>query len=117
MLALGVSGYSYMNNWQYYNFRTLKGYTDSLKKGRLPIWKGGKLATAEEQARRNLVFGIKCKIEKTNFEERYGFKPEEKFGECLDKLERLGLISNSKTEIKLTYAGKLFAEEVARYFM
>ena len=117
LLALGISGYSYLNSWQYYNFRTMKEYFDSLNNNRLPIQKGIKLRTKKRQAIRNMVFGIKCKIDKCRFKGRYGFNPEEEFGKPISKLENLGLIKNTEKEIKLTYKGKLFAEEVSRYFI
>jgi oxygen-independent coproporphyrinogen-3 oxidase len=117
LLALGVSGYSYINNWQYYNSDSLNEYLEAIEKNNLPIWKGINLLTKEEQATRNMILGIRCTINKLEFKMRHGFKPEEKFGDKLKKLENLGLISNSEREIKLTYTGRLFAEEVARYFI
>ena len=64
-----------------------------------------------------MIFGIKFKITKTEFEKRYGFAPEDKFGSVLNYLENLGLIINDSEEIKLTYKGRLFAEEVGRCFI
>ncbi|KYK26547.1 hypothetical protein AYK26_07450 [Euryarchaeota archaeon SM23-78] len=117
LIALGIAGYSYINKWQYYNVKTLKEYLESLNQNRLPISEGVKLSKPEEQARRNLVLGIRCKIDKNKFKERYGFKPEEKFGKILSRLESLDLIINSEKEIKLGYTGNLFAEEVSRSFL
>ena len=105
ILALGIAGYSYINKWQYYNVRTLKYYLESLNQNRLPISRGVMLSTLEEQARRNLVLGIRCKINKYKFREKYKFKPEEKFNKILSKLEDLGLIINYENEIKLSYMG------------
>jgi coproporphyrinogen III oxidase-like Fe-S oxidoreductase len=70
----------------------------------------------EEQARRNIILGIKCRIDKEVFRKRYGFLPEERFRKTIDRLVGLNLISNTEQEIKLTYAGRLFAEEVGKCF-
>ena len=117
MVGLGVSAYSYVNDWQYYNTSSLEAYLTSLKEGKFPIIKGAKL-TLEEQARRGMIFGLKCiEVDKQRFKERYGFFPEEKFGENLERLEKLGLVRISAKKMELTYTGRLFSEEVARSFI
>lgn len=117
LVALGISGYSYINGCQYYNFSTPQDYFDSLGKGELPIWKGTQLKTREDEARRNLVLGIKCKVDKDKFQKRYGFSPEDGFSDTLKRLENATLVYNTQKEIGLTYAGRLFAEEVSRSFI
>lgn len=117
MIGLGVSAYSYVNGWQYYNTASLDEYLTSLKDWKLPIVKGARL-TPEEQARRSIIFGLKCiEIDKQSFKDRHGFFPEEKFEDNLKKLEKLGLVSISDKSIKLTYTGRVFSEEVARSFI
>lgn len=94
----------------------MKEYFGSVNDDRLPIWKGSHLLTPEEQAARNLVLGIKCRIDKSAFRQRDGFLPEEKFGRTVERLAGLNLISNTDQEMRLTYTGRLFAEEVGRCF-
>jgi oxygen-independent coproporphyrinogen-3 oxidase len=117
MIGLGVSAYSYVNDWQYYNTASLDEYLASLNDWKLPITKGARL-TLEEKARRGMIFGIKCiEVDKQKFKDRYRFFPEEKFGDNLERLEKLGLVDISDKTIKLTYTGRLFSEEVARSFI
>lgn len=116
LIALGVAGYSYFNGVQYYNHRNLKDYFDSISNGKLPIWIGKKLYI-KEQERRNLIFGIKCKIDREQFNNKYGFYPENDFREVFDYLQEKELINYSNNIISLTYKGKLFAEEISRMFI
>ena len=116
LIALGVAGYSYFSGVQYYNYRNLKDYFNSIDKNKLPILKGDKL-DIKEQAKRNLIFGIKCKIDRELFNNKYGFYPETDFKEVFDYLQEKELINYSNNIISLTYKGKLFAEEISRMFI
>lgn len=116
LIGIGVAGYSYFNGCQYYNHRNLGDYFNSLNKNKLPIWKGKKL-DIKEQARRNLIFGIKCKIDRNLFNNKYDFYPEDNFKEIFYELQEKKLINYSNDIINLTYKGKLLAEEISRMFI
>ncbi|MBM3234581.1 coproporphyrinogen III oxidase family protein [Candidatus Pacearchaeota archaeon] len=117
LIGLGVSAYSYVNGWQYYNFSDTGEYMASLERGELRISRGAKLSL-QEQTKRAIIFGLKCAdIDKQGFARRYGFFPEERFGKNLGRLEKLGLVDTDKHRIRLTYTGRLFSEEVARSFI
>lgn len=114
-IALGVSGYSFVNNFQYFNFRNIQQYLEATAKNTLPIWKGIKL-NKEELMRRMILFGLKTGLNKELFESKFGKKPKNVFIDVWEKLENLGLIKEDRNTIKLSYIGKLFADEVSREF-
>jgi len=114
-LALGVSAYSFINNFQYFNFRTVPQYLKALKNNNLPIWKGIKLSK-EDLMRRMILFGLKTGLSKKLFQSKFGKMPKDIFVDIWKKLENLGLIEENKDTIQLTYKGKLFADEVSKEF-
>ena len=114
-LALGVSAYSFINDFQYFNHRTVPQYIEALKNNNLPIWKGIKLSN-ENLMRRMILFGLKTGLSKHLFQSKFGKMPKDIFKEIWGKLENLGLIEEDKNTIQLTYKGKLFADEVSKEF-
>jgi len=114
-LALGVSGYSFINNFQYFNYRTVPQYLEAVNNNNLPIWKGAKLSK-EDLARRMILFGLKTGLSKKLFQSKFGKMPKDVFKEIWEKLESLGFIKEDKEIIQLTYKGKLFADEVSKEF-
>jgi len=114
-LALGVSGYSFISDFQYFNFRTVPQYLEAVKNNNLPIWKGIKLSK-EDLMRRMILFGLKTGLNKNLFQSKFRKMPKDIFKEIWEKLENLGLIEEDKDTIQLTYKGKLFADEVSKEF-
>lgn len=114
-LALGVSGYSFINDFQYTNYRTVPEYLEAVESNNLPIWKGIKLSE-EDLMRRLILFGLKTGLSKELFELKFGRKPKDVFKDTWKKLEKLGLIEKDNEIIKLSYKGTLFADEVSREF-
>jgi len=114
-LALGVSAYSFINNFQYFNYRTVPQYLEALKNSNLPIWKGIRLSE-EDLMRRMILFGLKTGLSKKLFQSKFGKMPKDVFIDIWKKLENLGLVEEDKDTIQLTYKGKLFADEVSKEF-
>lgn len=114
-IALGVSSYSYFNNYQYRNYNDLKDYINIIQSNRLPIERGQRLSKIE-QMRRFMIFGIKAGINKKEFKNKFGVDLEEVFYKTLNRLERLELINNNRNSVNLTYKGYLFADEVSKDF-
>lgn len=114
-LALGVSGYSFINDFQYFNYRVVPQYLEAIKKGKLPIWKGLKLSK-DDLMRRMILFGLKTGLSKKLFELKFSKNPKDIFKDIWRKLENLGLIEEDKEIIQLSYKGKLFADEVSKEF-
>ncbi len=114
-LALGVSGYSFINDFQYFNFRTAPQYLEATRNGRLPIWKGVKLSE-EDLMRRSILFGLKTGLSKKLFKSKFGKNPKDVFKDIWRKLGNLGLIEENEEIVQLSYKGKLFADEVSKEF-
>ena len=114
-LGLGVSTYQFLNDVQFHNHFDRERYMAVIDSGRLPIWIGAKLDRNEQMAR-IMVLGMKRgKVNERSFEEKFGEKPEDVFPE-IKRLVNLSLVEVSDDEIKLTYSGSLFSEEVATCF-
>lgn len=115
LLGIGPSAYSYVGGWQYYNINDTGKWQETLKMHELPIWKGEYL-TGDEPMRRTVMLGIKMGIDRTDFTQTYGMDIVDAFPEEWARLARLGLIEMKPESISLTYAGKLFADEVGQQF-
>lgn len=115
-LALGVSGYSFINNFQYFNYRTVAQYLDAIDNAKLPIWKGIKL-NKRNLMRRMILFGLKTGLNSNLFKKKFDLMPTKVFKGAWQKLEKLDLIVEENNGIiSLTSKGKLFADEIAKEF-
>ena len=114
-LAVGVSSYSFVNNFQYFNCDVMSYYLNMIENGELPIERGIKLSE-EDLMRRLIIFGLKSRLYKRIFKSKFGKNPKDVFKEIWKKLEDLGLIEEDEEIIQLSYKGKLYADEVAKEF-
>ena len=55
-------------------------------------------------------------VDKTGFKNQFGIVPEEMFGNLLQALKELGLISIGGTNIRLTSEGIKYADFISRLF-
>ena len=113
MIGMGVGTYSFANNWQYFNHHSVADYVKTVESGRLPVWKAARISDTRELAKRNLIMGIRCGIDKATFAKKYGPVLEEDFKGMLGELEESGLIADNGKEIALTKTGRLVAEKVS----
>jgi oxygen-independent coproporphyrinogen-3 oxidase len=115
LLGIGPSAYSYMNGSQYYNVNHTQRYLDSVKEGRVPVWRGERLG-GEERMRRTVMLGIKMGMDRPAFEAVYGVDVVDAFQDQWKRMEELGLINIKSKSVDLTYMGKLLADEVGQSF-
>jgi oxygen-independent coproporphyrinogen III oxidase len=115
LLGIGASSYSYIDGWQYYNVNDVARYQDSLQKEELPIWRG-EFLDESERMRRTIMLGIKMGIDRDLFCKTYQNDVGELFSTTWEKLRSLGLVEVTAHDISLTYAGKLFADEIGQLF-
>lgn len=115
LLGIGPSAYSYSNGWQYYNVNDTGRYQGAVREGRFPIWRGEHLE-GDEPLRRTIMLGIKMGINREIFERTYGVDVIAQFEKEWERLVSLGLVNVSESVVSLTYAGKLFADEVGQQF-
>lgn len=114
-LALGVSTYSFVNGFQYFNYKDISKYFEAVEGNNLPIWRGTKLSE-EDLMRREIIFGLKAGLSKKVFQVKFGMKPKDVFQDTWAKLEDLDLIEEDRGKINLSYTGKLLADEVCKEF-
>lgn len=115
LLGIGPSAYSYVDGWQYYNVNDTGRYQAAVREGKFPIWRGEHLE-GDEPLRRTIMLGIKMGIDRAVFESTYGVDVVAKFEAEWERLSSLGLVDINRDMISLTYAGKLFADEVGQQF-
>ncbi|MFH1403794.1 MAG: coproporphyrinogen-III oxidase family protein [Candidatus Altiarchaeota archaeon] len=117
LVALGVAGYSHLNNTQYYNHCRLEDYYNMLDQNRPPVHVGKKIPAAE-QGRRHVIFRIKTRagVDKKEYAEKYGASIDEEFAGILQTLAEQDLIHDTQDHVRLTDKGILFADEIARLF-
>jgi oxygen-independent coproporphyrinogen-3 oxidase len=118
IIGIGVSAYSSINGWAFYNIRSLHEYLHSIDLERLPILLERRLST-NQRAARMVVLGLRCVhsgVSKHMFKDIFGFGIENLYRETIQRLEQLGLLDNTPDFIRLTPLGVLFSDEVCIEF-
>jgi|GEM_PF-1548533 len=122
--ALGVTGHSFVNNVEYHNHHTLKGYENMLLNDIIPVEKG-RFLISKEQMIRFVIYNLQKRaginrkdagIDKDAFARRFGVSLESEFSGKLRKLLDLGLIKDTGRYARLTYLGLLYHTEVCQLF-
>lgn len=117
IIGIGKSAYSFFNNIISTNYYREDSYDIALGNGELPIGAGFRLDN-EELKSRYAVLSIKWdgKIEKKEFEKKFGIPFGQAYPNQIEKLSSAGLIEENEDSISLTYLGRLLSERVAREF-
>lgn len=119
VVGIGMSAYSVIGNFQYYNYCNLKKYLDIISKKQLPICFGLELSRTQRMEReiiKGLLNFLHKGLDKKIFKLKFGVDVEDKFGDIFNNLKEMGFITNYKHFIRLTYEGKLFAYDVVSNF-
>jgi oxygen-independent coproporphyrinogen-3 oxidase len=116
LIALGVSGFGYVNQVQYFNHCDMDAYITSLDHGKIPVWLGCRLSR-EERMRRAVMFGLRSRgLLRSDFAAKFNVDPAAEFAEEFHLLEQLGLIELGDDNIVLTKKGKIDAAGAAALF-
>lgn len=115
LIGIGCSAYSFNNNVQYYNHRSLADYGRALQNGELPI-AAAKELDVQEQFHRRVIFSLRYEVDCQRLFDETGFSVEEVFRPQIDRLGHAGLVSFEENTLRLTSVGKLFADEVMGEF-
>jgi oxygen-independent coproporphyrinogen-3 oxidase len=118
VVGVGVSAYSFVNNWMYMNHRTMTEYTAALERGEIPIFLGRHLSRTQQIAKA-VVLGIKVLphgVDKSAFERRFGLAVEDVYAETIFRLADAGLVESTPASLRLTRLGILYADEVCVEF-
>lgn len=117
LLGVGLSAYSYINKYFYWNHFSIADYKLSIESKKRPVAIGIKLSE-EEQQRKAMVLGMHeyRGVNRHHFKQRFSVFPEDLFKSELDRLIALGLIDMSEDKISLMPKGLLFADEICTEF-
>ncbi len=117
LLGLGVSAYSFMNDFVYHNTSSLEEYCEEVVQDRLPI-KVGVHLDENELMHRWMVLGLlRLRVDQEPFQARFGARPDEIFSAQLEPLVKLGLVEVTNNEIRIVrYPGLLFVMEILTKF-
>jgi len=117
LLGIGMSTYSFVNGYQYFNRSELDGYVANINRGRIPVETGLRL-TREQTAARHMIFGMKLGfVDKKAFAERYGKDMLDGYDKVVRNLSGLGLLRDTRKRLEVTPLGVLFNEETALRFI
>lgn len=117
-LGIGVSAASHMNGKRFRNTKCLEKYFRKIKEEKLPVSYFHNLDRSEQMAETMIMnLSLLSGVEKDNFKKKFGFLPEDIYGEEIEKLTSLGLLKNTSQKIFLTEKGLLFADIAAAEFI
>ncbi len=117
MIGFGAGAFSYIvNDYIYCNIADHEEYVKQIFQNTFPVLMGKKITTKEKMSK-YLVIGVRClRIDKKPFEQLYGFRIEEVFGEVIKDLEGKGLIETREDTIFVTDKGKIYVDNIAKAF-
>lgn len=110
-LGLGPSAQSYLDGRRFGNVESLDAYSSMLEAGGLPIASSETLS-ADQRLRERLVFGLRL-IEGVDQCLLRHEPPDRAWRQTLDQLTRRGLLEERAGRVRLTEAGRRFADSVA----
>ncbi len=110
-LGLGPSAQSYLDGRRFGNVESLDAYGSMLDAGHLPIAESETLST-DQRLREHLVFGLRL-IEGVDQDLLRHEPPDRAWQQTLDQLTRRGLLEERAGRVRLTEAGRRFADSVA----
>lgn len=104
-LGLGMASMSNLQGTVFFNERSIGRYMELLEKGEFETG-SGRAMDADQQMRFSLLYGIrKRSFETTEFEDRFGVRPQVYFSDNLTLLKSRGFIVFDEHRIELTDAG------------
>ncbi len=110
-LGLGPSAQSYLDGRRFGNVESVEDYDRTLGQGCLPIAES-ELLSADQRQRERIVFGLRL-IEGVDQVLLRHEPPDRAWQQTLDRLTRRGLLEERAGRLRLTDAGRRFADSVA----
>lgn len=115
-VGFGNSSFSYFGGHVYTNHASLKAYEEAVFAGRDPIALARRVDPHEEMSR-YFVLGLKMiRVPRAPFRERFGFEPEEVFGDVIAMLIEDGCLAREDDDYVLTREGRLYVNNVCKEF-
>lgn len=117
VLPLGISGYGFINQTRYMNHLDLQRYYDAIDRGVLPIYRYDSLPE-DDMIRLNLMYALRYdQVNIREFKKRYDVNPLIHFDKIFGYLQEKELVKIDGDEVKMTYMGRIFSEEVFTFFV
>jgi oxygen-independent coproporphyrinogen III oxidase len=117
VLALGISGYGFINDTRYMNAIELPDYYGAIARGTLPIQRSFALPQ-DDMLRLNLMYSLRYDyLNVAEFMRRYGRDVLTEFKPIWESLQARGLLTLGQNSVKLTDAGRIFSDEICMHFV
>jgi oxygen-independent coproporphyrinogen-3 oxidase len=114
VLALGISGYGFINNVRYMNYLNETEYFASIDRGQLPIFRYDRLPI-DDIVRLNLMYSLRYgDVDISSFKRHFDRNIEDDFKLELKIMEDFGLTVRCGDRIHTTLLGKLFSDEICK---
>lgn len=114
LFGVGNSAYSFVDDCVTQNYRSLKQYSESISRGKLPVEIGHRL-NARELMVRYLVLRLKqLSVNRSEFATRFGFEVTDIIGPQIEAWEELDLATLSDEKIELTERGIIYVDDLCR---
>jgi oxygen-independent coproporphyrinogen-3 oxidase len=120
LVALGVSAIGRIGNVYYQNAKTLPEYTESLRRGLLPVVRGH-ASTPDDALRGDVIMALMCqgRLEFAPIERAHGVHVAEYFArelEVMGEMALAGLVELEEGAIQVTAAGWFLVRAIAMVF-
>ncbi len=116
MIGLGVASFSHVQGTHFQNLHEFETYSDSLRKGLLPIGRA-LTPTPEERMIRELILQTKLgSVSKSYFREKFGVDIQERFAPVLESLDQRGFLTADTENVRLSRAGLLQVDKLLHEF-
>lgn len=116
--GLGAGASGYLGNRRYKNRGPIQHYLKSLKNDQLPVLEE-EILTQKAQIEEEMFLGLRkiLGVDKTVFENRFGFSMMDVYGDVIEKLKQQKLITETDSRICLTEEGLFRGNDVFEEFL
>ncbi|MBX6422763.1 radical SAM family heme chaperone HemW [Thermosulfurimonas sp. F29] len=117
-LGLGPAAASFLGKRRYRNPEDLKTYLSTVRSGTLAA-RLEEVLSPEEALREAVILSLRLSegVRRKEFRRRFGRDPLESFSKEIKDLERKGLVEADEEGFRLTFAGRLLANQVQLHFV
>lgn len=117
-IGLGPSACGYVDGVRYKNVPDLAGYVSAIESG-ASVWVSEEALSPKARAREAAMLRLRLRtgIDREDFQRRYGLDPFAFFFDAIGRNVSAGLLQQDEFGIRLTRAGLLLADRVARDFL
>lgn len=116
--GLGAGASGYLGNRRYKNRGPIQHYLKSLKNDQLPVLEE-EILTQKAQIEEEMFLGLRkiLGVDKTVFENRFGFSMMDVYGDVIEKLKQQKLITETNSRVCLTEEGLFRGNDVFEEFL